>query len=109
MSDDDYRTRTVKVRVTNTELTALRERCPRGSLAPWLRQLGLGQPAPARQPEPADPALLRQLAGIGNNLNQIARRLNTGELSAADRVELLATLRGIETDVRGLRDDHEDQ
>lgn len=27
----------------------------------------------------ADPRLLRQLAGIGNNLNRIARRLNSGE------------------------------
>jgi len=109
MSDDDYRKQTVKLRVTNTELAALRQRCPSGSLAPWLRDLGLGQPVPARQPEPADPALLRQLAATGNNLNQIARRLNTGELSVADRVELLATLRAIETDVRGLRDAHEDQ
>ncbi|WP_425376319.1 MobC family plasmid mobilization relaxosome protein, partial [Salmonella enterica] len=36
------------------------------------------------------PALLRQLAGMGNNLNQIARQVNAGGGSGHDRVQVVA-------------------
>ena len=65
----------------------------------------LGKPVPRRRPpaklSPAtstDPALLRQLGALGNNLNQIARTLN-GQVIADQRldvVQTLATLRSIE-------------
>ncbi|SIY93997.1 mobilization protein MobC [Shigella sonnei] len=92
---DAKRTKSIKIRVTDDELAALRERCPAGELAPWLRDLGLGQKRP-RRAERVDPALLRQLAGAGNLLNQIARRIHTGQWSYGDRVEILAALRHIE-------------
>ncbi|MDI5507878.1 Ig-like domain-containing protein, partial [Salmonella enterica subsp. enterica serovar Derby] len=38
------------------------------------------------------PALLRQLAGMGNNLNQIARQVNAGGGSGHDRVQIVAAL-----------------
>jgi len=44
-----------------------------------------------KEPPKADPQLLRQLAGIGNNLNQIAKRLNKGE-----KLEVLPHLLSIE-------------
>ena len=50
-----------------------------------------------------DPKLLRQLAGIGNNLNQIARLVNqqSKTSSAIDRIAIITALSGIE---RGFRD-----
>lgn len=92
---DAKRTKSIKIRVTDEELSKLRERCPAGELAPWLRELGLGQKRP-RRAERVDPALLRQLAGVGNLLNQIARRINSGQWSYGDRVEILAALWHIE-------------
>lgn len=44
---------------------------------------------------PADPELLRHLAMIGNNINQIARRVNA-KTGGIDAVELLLELRDIE-------------
>jgi predicted chitinase len=46
---------------------------------------------------------LRQLAGMGNNLNQIARRVNSGEWGPADRVQVIAALAGIERELAELR------
>ncbi|WP_268916250.1 MobC family plasmid mobilization relaxosome protein, partial [Aeromonas caviae] len=42
--------------------------------------------ARASTPPTIDPALLRQVAGIGNNLNQIARRINASPLTTLDKV-----------------------
>lgn len=56
------------------------------------------QPATIRRPPPAvDPNLIFQVAAIGNNLNQIARRCNSG-----DRFEVLAELASIERDLAEL-------
>ena len=69
------RDKEIKIRVTAAELAAIRERCDRPQLAEWLRDLALGQRK--RRPVPvADPKLLRQLAAIGSNLNQVARWCN---------------------------------
>ena len=65
----------------------------------------LGNPVPRRRPPPklspatsSDPALLRQLGALGNNLNQIAHALNRGVIAGQrlDVVQTLATLRSIE-------------
>jgi len=66
------RTLEVKIRLTETEWNELQQRKTK-SLAGWLRDLGLGA-IPIRQ---ADPDLIRHLARIGSNLNQIARHVNT--------------------------------
>ena len=66
------RTLEVKIRLTETEWNELQQRKTK-SLAGWLRDLGLGA-IPIRQ---ADPDLIRHLARIGSNLNQIARHANT--------------------------------
>jgi len=47
-----------------------------------------------------DPLLMRQLSAIGNNVNQIARRVNSGDLSA------LSELHAIEFHLRAIRDAH---
>ena len=66
------RTLEVKIRLTETEWNELQQRKTK-SLAGWLRDLGLGA-VPIRQ---ADPDLIRHIARIGSNLNQIARHANT--------------------------------
>ncbi|PHZ63610.1 MobC family plasmid mobilization relaxosome protein, partial [Klebsiella pneumoniae] len=50
-----------------------------------------------------DPVLLRQLAGMGNNLNQIARKINGGQWSGADRVQVVAALMAIDAELERLR------
>lgn len=68
----DKRTREVKIRLTDLEWDELQARKTK-SLAGWLRDLGLGA-VPIRQ---ADPDLIRHIARIGSNLNQVARHANT--------------------------------
>jgi hypothetical protein len=43
-----------------------------------MRQTCLDEAARAGKLPSISPALLRQLAGMGNNLNQIARQVNAG-------------------------------
>jgi len=44
-----------------------------------------------------DPKVLRQIAGIGNNLNQIAKKINANpNLTTIEKVEFLRQLQGIE-------------
>ena len=67
------------------------------TLSDWLRsQVGAGRlrPGPRRDPPPADPALLAQIARSGNNLNQLARAANRQQWP--DRAELLLHLAAIE-------------
>ncbi|WP_050899195.1 MobC family plasmid mobilization relaxosome protein, partial [Shigella flexneri] len=57
---------------------------------------------PGRLPTLAPP-LLRQLAAIGNNLNQAARKVNSGQWSSGDRVQVVAALMAIGDELRRLR------
>lgn len=68
----DKRKKEIKIRLTEAEFEALQSRRTK-NLAGWMRDLALGA-VPIRQ---ADPKLVRQVAKIGNNLNQIARYVNT--------------------------------
>ncbi|MDG2653511.1 MobC family plasmid mobilization relaxosome protein, partial [Vibrio parahaemolyticus] len=43
-----------------------------------------------------DPMLLRQLSGLGNNLNQITRVVNTQNYDVVNVVQVLAQLSAIE-------------
>jgi len=52
----------------------------------------------------ADPELLRQLASIGNNINQIAKAINASGLN--DNIELLEVLLKIERSMQGIRNAH---
>ncbi|QXJ08850.1 MobC family plasmid mobilization relaxosome protein (plasmid) [Salmonella enterica subsp. enterica serovar Paratyphi B var. L(+) tartrate +] len=59
-------------------------------------------PRPGRRPT-LPPPLLRQLAAIGNNLNQTARKVNSGQWSSGDRVQVVAALMAIGDELRRLR------
>jgi hypothetical protein len=72
-------------------------------LADFIRQrmgqpvLQRSRPAPKRRSPPvADPELIRQLAWLGNNLNQIAHRVNERSLTG---IEVLVCLAEIERDL----------
>lgn len=61
-------------------------------LSAYLRAVGLGRRVNPRRPAINDEAI-RQLASIGNNLNQIARRTNSGiKLDARHLQSVLAAV-----------------
>lgn len=76
----------------------------------FRRYLSLADAKPLAQPRPqraqkytgrvnhADPDLMRSLAGIGNNLNQLARSVNVSNLAnePLSRIHILSVLRLIE-------------
>lgn len=78
----------------------------RSELARWVREtcLSNGQQDFIKQAKSApNPELLRGLSGIGNNLNQLARRVNSGEWGALDKVQIIAALAGVERALTDLR------
>ena len=105
------REKIIKVRVSPEELATLKMHSTRDELARWMREtcLNPGQTDLVKDlkgPAPADPELLRQLASVGNNLNQIARRVNTGEWGPSDRVAIIAALGAVERQLASVRDLH---
>lgn len=98
------RTRFLGIRVTDDEYEKLLERCDGKQLATWMRQTCLDQrPARSGKLPTLSPVLLRQLAGMGNNLNQMARKINAGGGSGHDRVLIVATLMAIDAGLERLR------
>lgn len=87
---DKKRSVKLTVRLTPIEYEKVKKNCGDNMMAVWLRELAINQQVKEsiQTTTTADPDLLRHLARIGNNLNQIARQLNSG----ADRVELIAML-----------------
>ena len=69
------RTNEIKVRLTNGEITALTERAKECgySREAYIRSL-LHSRVPRPMPPPDYHAMMRELHGIGNNLNQIAQK-----------------------------------
>lgn len=87
------RTATFTVRVTPEERDAIDALAMQKGLTvgAFLRAAALGNSGPrAKTRIPVDEALLRQLLGqigkVGGNLNQIAKRLNTGGAATASEV-----------------------
>lgn len=69
----------------------------------------IGKPVPRKRPPLAkvsgtDPALMRQLVGIGNNINQVAKMVNSAHLSVkpVDAMEILIRLRSMEQSLEKL-------
>jgi hypothetical protein len=103
----EKRNRSIKIRVTDDELEIMKMHSTRSELARWIRETCLsgGQQDFIKQANKnaIDPELLRGLSGIGNNLNQIARRVNSGEWGALDKVQIIAALAGVERALTDLR------
>ncbi|WP_089670244.1 plasmid mobilization relaxosome protein MobC, partial [Escherichia coli] len=68
------------IRVTDDEHARLLERCEGKQLAVWMRRVCLGGAGgrSGEVPAPAPP-VLRQLAALGDKLNQTAGEGNSGE------------------------------
>ncbi|WP_110669460.1 MobC family plasmid mobilization relaxosome protein [Salinicola halophilus] len=79
------RTESVKIRLSKIEKNQIIENSNGLKVAVWLRELALGNKSKSRKPIPkADPELIRELARIGNNINQIARLANENKKSGFD-------------------------
>lgn len=103
------RVKALKIRVTVEEHQALLDRCTKTSLATWMRETCLSEKRTKQsQVVEVDPALLRQLAGIGNNLNQIARVINQKAKTDTplDRIAVIAALASIEQELKRIHNDH---
>ena len=101
LGEEERRTRTVGVRVTEAEAAELRERAQaaRLSMGAYLRRRALGQRVRMAAERRLGAAELRELNRIGVNLNQMARAMNSGAAApagtreAVERVgELVAAL-----------------
>jgi hypothetical protein len=86
----EKRTRRINVWLTDAEHKLLLDLATKPRLAEWVRELALGQ-EPMKKVQKSDPELIRQIALLGNNLNQIARKLNQYEPLA--KIEILAELK----------------
>ncbi|WP_064195713.1 MobC family plasmid mobilization relaxosome protein [Shigella flexneri] len=92
------------IRVTDDEHARLLERCEGKQLAVWMRRVCLGEAGGRSGGVPAlAPPLLRQLAALGDNLNQAARKVNSGQWSSGDRGQVVAALMAIGDELRRLR------
>ncbi|EBF7359507.1 MobC family plasmid mobilization relaxosome protein [Salmonella enterica subsp. enterica serovar Edinburgh] len=108
----EKRTKEIKIRLTDDEHQRLLDRSQRTHLAEWLRELGLGERTPSRRRKlpDVDPQLFRQIVGMGNNLNQIARKLNQMEsLRAEDTIRLLSLLTSIDRQLTETLEHHRDR
>ena len=87
------RERKITVRLTDAERDHLLEQAELAGLKiePFVRNVILGvQMQPRPKEEWAE--LLRQTSGIANNINQIAKRANSGELVMEETLRLIADM-----------------
>lgn len=95
------------MRVNEDEYRELLARSRKPRLAEWIREYCLDAHVPRANSLPRiDPNLLRQLAGLGNNLNQIARAINSQDWKPVDRVQVVAALASIERELVFLKVDN---
>jgi mobilization protein NikA len=97
------RDKSLLVRVTAEELAAIREAASRAGMkqGTFIRQRALGwngRPATADRRE-----TVRQIARIGNNLNQIARAMNT-EAKMGQPIDLVTVAALLKSIDQGLAD-----
>jgi hypothetical protein len=100
----ENRTKSVKIRLFESELAELNDKKTCNELARWMRETCLGKKTKRRnQPVDVDPKLLRHLAAIGNNINQVARKCNNN-LESADALDVIIRLDAIEQVIKEIRE-----
>lgn len=92
----NLRDKKVQIRMSADEKALILERAQGADISTFLRDLGLGHKPKIPEKKPkvvihsADPELVREVAKIGNNINQIAKHLNlTKELDVNVFTEIL--------------------
>lgn len=96
----------IEIRINEGELEVLKEKAELSglSLSDYLRQLAIKWKVKRRKKiDPVKTELVREVAKIGNNLNQVARWCNTHK-SNADARQVLRALGAIEEELRRVAD-----
>jgi len=99
--EKEVRDRNIQIRLTDTEFNEIKIRAGELGTSTFLRQLALGQNIEQPKAKPkkiihsADPELVRHVAWIGNNINQIAKHLNVGNKLDNDVLMALVNLQTI--------------
>ncbi len=100
----EKRTKSVKIRLFESELLELNSLKTGNELATWIRETCLGKKSKRRNaPIDVDPLLLRQLSAIGNNVNQLARLANAKGMPAINSVEIVSVLHDIKAELEAIR------
>lgn len=101
------RNKVIKIRVTDSEYEDLLARSHKRQLATWMRENCLEAKIPKANKVPmVDARLLRQVVGIGNNLNQIARAIHSQEWKPVDRVQVISALSSLQREISILRSEN---
>ena len=89
------RTKAVIVRLTEKEKRHLQRQATNAGLKvePFIRKLIMGVEIRPRPPDNI-PQLIREINAIGNNINQIARKVNTENRVSQDQLDELFRLLG---------------
>lgn len=95
----------IRIRVNEEEWAQLQQNSGASKVSPFLRDLGLRNAIRKEKTPRADPDLIRQLAGIGNNINQLTRTANQlrKEGRRIDALALLSTLDAMQSDIDAIR------
>ena len=107
--NNEKRNRVVKIRFSDSEWETLNDKKSRPELARWIRETVLAvEPTKSiRANSNFPPELTRILAGMGNNLNQIAKQLNVaaklGILGDVEAVKAVAQLAALERSLNEIR------
>jgi len=102
------KTTTTTVRLNADEMALLASKAKELDigLSTYLKKTALNYEI-ERQPrivyKQSDPELVRQVSWAGNNLNQIAHRMNAMEFTASDRFTLSLLLEDIGDQLRGIQ------
>ncbi|MCL1624294.1 MobC family plasmid mobilization relaxosome protein [Moraxella sp. Tifton1] len=97
------RTTSVKIRLTPSEYDELLVRKDKPKLATWIRETCLAAtPITPSKFAKIDPKLLYQINKIGNNLNQLAKQVNT-QPATLQTAQALATLAQIQADIHEIK------
>lgn len=100
----EQRSSRLELRLASEVKTAWEEKAAASgmTLSDLIRHAVEGTKPPRRKRVDVDPALLRQIAQIGNNLNQLARWANRDK-SKVDALAVIARLIEIDREVSALR------
>lgn len=115
MTDDkksirNLKDKKVQIRMSADEKSLILERAQGADISTFLRELGLGHDPKVPKQKPkvivhsADPELIRHIAKIGNNINQIAKNLNlTKELDQQAFTEIQMIRLELQSELERLR------
>lgn len=100
------RTKSIKIWLSEEEHDQLLRLKSGSQLATWVRETCMGKKSKRKTTPPkVDPVLLRHLAAVGNNLNQVARQANRN-LEPLDALDVIVRLDAIMNIVTKIREDH---